>query len=44
MKKGGIIVIVIIAIIILWGVCGAIGTNNKLVPMQQDDQSKWGQV
>ncbi|TAM93999.1 MAG: LemA family protein [Chitinophagaceae bacterium] len=44
MKKGGITVIVIIAIIILWGGCGAIGTNNKLVPLQQDVQSKWGQV
>lgn len=44
MKKGGVIVIIIIALIILWGGCSAIKTNNKLVPLQQDVQSKWGQV
>lgn len=44
MKKGGILIIVIIVILILWVGCGAINTNNKLVPMQQDVQGKWGQV
>lgn len=44
MKKGGIIIIVIIAIIIIWLITGITGTNNTLVRLQQDVQSKWGQV
>lgn len=45
MKKGCLpAIIIVVVVVLLWGGCSAISTNNKLVPMDQDVKSKWGQV
>jgi LemA protein len=45
MKKGCLlIVVVVLVIVVLWGGCSVYNTNNKLVPLDQDVKSKWGQV
>jgi LemA protein len=45
MKKGCLLIVVlVVVIVVLWGGCSVYRTNNKLVPLDQDVKSKWGQV
>lgn len=45
MKKGCLpIILIVIVIVLAWGGCSVYNTNNKLVPLDQDVKSKWGQV